>query len=114
MSDLSTVLSAQLLTLYGTPFKPSGYSASKISKIMQAKITHTKELIGNGLIEMGVSITQHLDNIALAEKTIYTLYESREIETTGFSVADFARIFFKNQTHKEYKILLSKLKLNTL
>lgn len=114
MSDLSTIVSAQILALYGVPFSPTGYSASKISKIKQAKMTHTKELIGNGLIEMGVSITQHLNNIAVAEKVIYSLYTDREINTTGFSVADFAGIFFRNQTHKEYKALLSKLKLDTV
>lgn len=111
MSDMASVISANILKLYANPYNPSNVKPAKLSRILQAKIVHNVELLAAGLNEINVGWITHIKNVRLAEETIYNEYENRDMKTV-LTPTDFAEVFFRNKEHKSYQALIPKLSLN--
>ena len=112
VSDLLSVISGAILCLYSKPFNPTGMKPAKLKDIVSGKTPHTRELLSSGLDQMGMTYTQHLANVTLAEKVIYQQYESC-ILYDG-TVSEFTIAFFKNKDHRVYKELIALLKLECI
>lgn len=110
--DLSTLISAKILTLYprkfGMDLKPA-----KRSKVKTGKQALTKEELAVGLDKIGVTLSVHLANVKRAEEVICQQYEVANFKWPE-TVLDFAVIFFMNTDHRVYKELVAELNLNCL
>lgn len=113
VSDLLSVISGAILCLYSKPFNPTDMKPAKLKDIVSGKTPHTRELLSSGLDQMGMTYTQHLANVTLAEKVIYQQYESCVLNNHG-TVSEFTIAFFKNKDHRAYKELIALLKLECI